>query len=405
LKHLAFLLLFFASLSGVAEEQFQFSGFGTLGLVQVDSERYGFRSDISYDDGTFKNELDFRTTSILGIQPEYRFNEQFDFVTQFIYRNQNEYTLDTLTRMAFLRYSPQADFSLRLGRTTIDIFHLSEYTDVGFAHPWAKVPTEVYGLISYRHLDGLDATKSFQLDSSTLRAKIFTGESTGDQSGYLLSDELGLDGLWGLSLEWEANGWSLKGNYTVARMKNDIPSTRELANTVAQFNPDIWPNNLAFAEELTLENKKVNYASVSGKVYLADWTLISELSHMEGNGIFLRPIYTGYTSLIYNYNKHAFYLNYSFSRTKNYTFDQDVDPSAFGELIPAIVLAGNYLSSNQKTISVGWRWDITEKLALKAQWERTDIEAQGTGLWLNKDITQTPSEVVNAFYLNMSFIF
>lgn len=404
MKFLVLLFLIIFCLPSTAQENFQLSGFGTLGLVNIDSEHYGFRPDISYEDGTFKNEWDLRTTSILGIQPEYRINDQFDLVSQFIYRNQNKFSLDTVTRMAFLRYSPQADLSFRFGRTTIDLFHLSEYTDVGFAHPWAKVPTEVYGLITYRHLDGIDVSKSFQLDNSTLRAKIFAGESKAHQSSYLEHDELGITNVRGLSLEWDTSNLILKGNYTRARAKNEVLSTKILTDTVAQIDPVLWPNNLAFAEELTLKNKRVSYASISGQLFLSDWSIITEFSSVSGDGIFLRPVKNGYTSLIYNYKKHAFYTTYSYSKAKAYRFDQNVDRTTFSQLITEIELAGNFLNSTQKSISIGWRWNVTEQLALKTQFERTDIDANDSALWVSKTFN-FPSEVVNSLYFNMSFIF
>lgn len=400
------MLLCIASLGAKAEENFRFSGFGTLGLVQTDSSYYGYRSDVSYEDGTFKGELDLGTTSIFGIQPEYHFNDRFDFVSQFVYRNQNNFSFDSALRMAFLRYNPTADLSIRVGRTAIDIFRLSEYTDIGFAYPWAKAPTEVYGLITYRHLDGIDATKTFQLDASTLRAKVIAGESKADQSSYLFSEEVKIGDFIGFSLEWEATDWILKGNFSTTHVENDNTATSTLSSAVAQLSPTDWPNNLEYAQELSLVNKDVRYASLGGTFFFSDWRLITEFSNIESDSIFIGPTNNGYVSAVYSFNNHEFFASYSFVRSKYYNFDQPIDRNGpYGQLIAEIELAGSFLNATQKSVSIGWRWNVSERVAIKTQFERTDIAHHGSALWLSKNNLVAPPEIVNAFYLNTSFIF
>ncbi len=104
------------------QDNLQVSGFGNLSLVSTDSERYGYRQDISQEDGAFKDELDIHSSSSLGLQLDYAINANFDAVYQGIYRNQNEVDLDTLSSIAFIRFAPSATWSYRLGRTPLDIF-------------------------------------------------------------------------------------------------------------------------------------------------------------------------------------------------------------------------------------------------------------------------------------------
>jgi len=65
----------------------------------------------------------------------------------------------------------------------------------------------------------------------------------------------------------------------------------------------------------------------------------------------------------------------------------------------------NFYTTNQSTWSLGLRWNLSPKVALKCQWDQTRIKEQGGVLWLNKDFTNQPKETVNTLFTNLSFIF
>ena len=391
-------------LPAFAEQVFQYSGFGTLGLARVNSDYYGYRTDINSDNGTFKNEFEVNTTSVLGFQPEFRFSEQFDAVTQFTYRDRPKNTLDTVTSLAFLRYAPSVEWEFRIGRTALDIFHLSEYRDVGFAYPWAKAPNEVYGIISFRHLDGLDAMHTKHLESQTLRTKLFSGKSKGNYSAYQAPSEVKLDDMLGISFELESIDWSLTANYTAFKLVENIENTRLLSETVAALPSEQWPNNSSFAKILSLKNVNAHYLSLGARYYYNDWTFMSEVTYLNGDSIYIRPSHNGYISAIYNQGAHSFFAIYAASHTKSYRFNEDVDQTLFAELISNIEISSRLLNANQSSSSLGWRWNATDTIAVKAQWERASIKKNGASLWLSKSY-DTPSEVVHSLLLNVSFIF
>lgn len=116
------------------------------------------------------------------------------------------------------------------------------------------------------------------LYASTLRAKVIAGESKADQSSYLFSEEVRIGDFIGFSLEWEATDWILKGNFSTTHVENDNTATSTLSSAVAQLSPTDWPNNLEYAQELSLVNKDVRYASLGGTFFFSDWRLITEFS-------------------------------------------------------------------------------------------------------------------------------
>jgi len=219
------------------DSDIELSGFGTLGLISTDSKFYGYRRDISQADGAFEHEFDFNSVSVLGLQLNANINNTFDTVYQSVYRDQNDTSFDSITSMAFFRYSPNAAWSVRLGRTPIDLFLLSEYRDIGFAYTWAQAPSEVYGMIPYRHLDGLDITNSTQFSDLTLRSKIYTGKSKSDISAVDFTEEIKIDNIYGVSLALEAMDWTINARYTDVQVAQNTSLQQSLSQGISQI-PD-----------------------------------------------------------------------------------------------------------------------------------------------------------------------
>jgi len=73
-----------------SDNDIEFSGFGTFGLVSTDSKFYGYRRDISQEDGAFENEVNFKSGSVFGFQFDANINNTLDAVFQGVYRDQND---------------------------------------------------------------------------------------------------------------------------------------------------------------------------------------------------------------------------------------------------------------------------------------------------------------------------
>jgi hypothetical protein len=153
----AFCLLLVSNFAWAAPDV-RVSGFGTIGFVTTDSKDFGYRADFSKSGGVFKDEFDLAESTNLGIQLDIIASDQIDFVFQGIYRDQEDLDLGSALNLAFIRYAPTANWSFRLGRTAFDLFLLTEYRDIGYAYSWVHVPTEIYGVIPHRYLDGVDVT-------------------------------------------------------------------------------------------------------------------------------------------------------------------------------------------------------------------------------------------------------
>ncbi len=387
----------------VAQTHLEWSSFGTLGITVSDSERYGYRKDISVDEGVYSGDIDWKNNSLLGIQFEASIADNFDFVSQAVLRDMADPSLDKYFTLAFIRYTPSANWTIRVGRTSPDIFLITEYRDINIAYSWASVPNEIYGLIPYRHIDGADITYTTRIAGSTFSSKFFTGVSEADITYTDTPELVKVEDVYGVSLTLDHTDWILQAKYTQTKFPNETESNQYIIDQIKSLPDYIWPNPEQFIEDMSVKGKKITYSSINGQAYLNNFIFTSEFAQISSDTITLSKLRNAYVSAAYQHNKYTFYSILAQTNSDNFHFNQtNVNQALIPELVYGIEGALNYYSSNQHTFSLGMRWDLNAKVAAYLQWNNTLIDEQGDTLWLNNS-NQSPSERVNTYMFNVSF--
>lgn len=395
--------------SAVAEqEKLEVSGFGTLASATADTRTYQFRTDRSQAELAKKDGFAFKPLSLIGVQLDYSFSDNLDFVGQFVYREQDEQNVDSITQMAFLRYDITPSWQVRAGRLAADIFHFSDTRDVSIAYPWVKVPTEVYGIVPARSFDGADISYLRPYSDFNLLVKGFWGQGESDFS-INAHNPITFNDLRSIGIELVAFDWSVALKHTQIEAKNDNEDSAFVATTVAQLQP-FWSGAEAFSDSLSLRGATIQYTSVYVNRYLGDWEVSGELSHIDSDSIALRHSLNGFLNISYLYGAHTFYGLYSFAKTDAYYLSQEQPGFPINantaELAIFVEEVASSLAHHQQSMSLGWRWDLKENLAFKVQLERTDIEARGSGLRARDGLVVNSEDgVAHTLFLALSFSF
>lgn len=389
--------------SSVSAEDAQWSSFGTLGITLSDSDNYGYRTDISHESAVFSGDIDFRALSLLGGQVEKSFNDEFDFVGQVVLRELNDPDMLDYVSMAFLRYKPSAKWSLKVGRLMPDLFMITEYRNINIAYTWANVPNETYGIAPFKYLDGAEVVYSQRVPDGTLNLKFFAGESQAvATSSKTFTDKVKLNDLFGLSVIYDQNEWNLQARYTQAAL-GDNKSSNLITDQINMIPDFLWPNKPSIINRLSTTDKKAKYLSLSGQKYWQSWLFSFELARISSESDLTATLNNGYVSAAYQHNEHTYYGVFGKTSSDYYHFNEPgVNNNLFPELIAAINQTMNFYSSNQQTISLGWRWDINPTMASKLQFNLTDIKAGGATLWLNPN-NSSSSESVPSLMYTLSF--
>ena len=165
----------------VAAIDFSASGFGTVGYARSD-QSYSYQRFID-DSGTF-----WRDT-VAGLQVDARFADKFGATVQFklapASNNDNEYK--GTVSWAFLSWRPTNDWLFRAGKQRIPLYLYSQTVDVGVTYDFARLPTEMYSIISSNDFTGLSLSKTW---------------------GVWIVANFPLDGYWGKSRRISASGFA-----------------------------------------------------------------------------------------------------------------------------------------------------------------------------------------------------
>ncbi|ALS98714.1 hypothetical protein [Lacimicrobium alkaliphilum] len=413
-------ILPFWGLPAYGNENVQWSGFGSLAVVTADSDELGYRRDYSLTSEVFDGQWSFEHHSNLGVQVDWHINSQWDVTAQLLYRSQRDINLDTLTNLAFLRYAPDSRWRFRAGRLPFDLFLMTEYRDIGFAHSFAKVPSELYGIIPHRHIDGIDAEYHTNIAMNTLSVKAFYGETkelvsaANTQSGR----DFKLDDVWGLAIDLKSFEWELGLNHTRTRIDNQVAQPLIEGNIALSQIPFLnaaWPDAVSDALRLNLDNESISFTSFGGQYHFPAITLQGEIAHMQSTTETVNDLNSGYLAAIYNYGSHQFTASVSHAATdRDESLLEGIDvgtlslsPDALGLYIGADFLHDFY-NINQNTLSVGWRWNFNDTTALKVQWDRSRIYGSGSSLWQPPVETRSgprSTGTVNALFVEVSWVF
>ncbi len=393
----------------------QFSGFASLTLSYTDDADIGFASNYLNE-----NDTGFSATrdSILGGQANITLAKNWDSVLQVVLQDHAHKELNNFIELAFARYRPSRHWAIRAGRLNSDLYLLSEYPNVGYAYLWVRPPHEYYSFASTAgHYDGVDVEYSNALDQGFLRLKLAWGSSTAKLKVNSQDFFIDFDNLATFSATYSLDAWTMRfslsktdlGDYKLAMLDEFLG----LLDAVPQ---NIWPQAKALSNKFNTEGHTIEYAAF-GLTYDNDnWLIQSEIGISESDWLVAPSVLNTYISIGYRVDSAIFYT--SFSSAKNrHDVTQVTDPQfplgtpeqvsqPLQQLALATKAAVKQPIVHQHSINLGVKWQFSERLALKAQLDRFDIQPVGAGLWaLSNPADVDTGHKIHMISLNASMVF
>jgi hypothetical protein len=383
------------------------SGFGTLGVVHATApEGWGYVRDLNQpgNHGGTRGDTDSR----LGLQLNYAPSAQFELVGQFLaMRRQANAKHGDIVEWGFAAFRPSADLTLRAGRVNVDQFLMSDYRNVGFAYLFARPPVDFYALLP-SSLDGADVTQVWNMGGARWRAKAFAGQAR--------TGAVNLRQLQGAMLSREADGLLLRAGLTRTRLKDTtaavVPLLEGLSGIAGLPVPAVAAEALALRDRLDLTGAQITYAALGFSYERADWQLSGELTRTSGHPEV--HFVAGYVGVGRRFGAVTLYGLASRSASREAPATAPAWGTALDPLLgtpaaqqaqllaDAAAYAVNISRVDQQTRALGARWDIHPRLALKLQWDRVHVGANGSLLWTNP--TPAPGRIdVGSMLLDFVF--
>jgi hypothetical protein len=385
---------------------FTVKGFGTLGATGTDTDRLGFRRDIKQTQGVADN-WGYATDSRLGLQLDMDINKSWHATAQWVARNNTGDFFEQNLDWAFLRWRPVDDLDIRVGRLGFDVFMLSEYRNVGYAYLWMRPPHEFYAGLPVYHFDGADIAKKYAVGGGYLTIKAFGGYSFVQVPAYSNTVDEGLTVVGG-KLAYEYGNWNARIGYDYSVNTFELAPLRPLLDTLnsAPVNA-VWPGAQSLSQLINTKNRAVHYSSIGLAYDDGLWLTQMEASYIHSDISVYPSVASGYLSAGRHFGKVTLYSLFAISESLNsrVKLSNPLAPvPAILELRNAVDQAINNNGVDEKSVSLGLRWDVHENIALKTQLSHYWLGNNGAALWLKPESGSTPDSV-NVWSVGMDFVF
>ena len=384
-------------------DNFSINGFGTLSLMKGSDSELGFREMLSQS-GVF-DEYDVGHNSDLGIQADYYASSKLNFGAQFFVKK-NNISLDKSTKWAYLAYKISPKNTVRIGRVGVDSYMMSDHKNVGFTHLWTHLPAEFYSSQTVDSLDGIDWAFKYPLFDGLLRTKLSYGHAKYryHSNNTVNNNEINLANMFGAGISWENGTWSLKLSYSQAKteVKNDV--IRFFDEALIQAAQLGWPEVNSFGQ-LSIDGTSTHYYSAAVAYDTSDWIIQSELGVVDANSIIPSPI-SGYLSIGRKLGSVTPFIVGAWSHTRGGRLKMPTPAlSLFNQLQQDGQYVFNQFHTSQQTLSIGARWDIKPKVALKMQWDKTWVDEYGSLLLDRTNGALAEKQKLDMLSISVDFLF
>ncbi len=341
-----------------ASKMFSFSGFGTLGYAHSDSTDGDYTANLIQAKGTGRSKSWAPIDTMVAGQLTAKLNDQFSAVVQVVSMQRPEGNYKPEVEWAYVKYAITPQLSIMAGRTVLPSYMVSETRMVGFANPWVRPPIELYNQNPITNLDGVNASYRTNISGFTNTTQIYFGKNevtVATSTGALLRD-IKATHVQGIANTLEFGSWTVRGGLT---------------------NLDIaLPQGPSFVLHVPAKQRNVGFTYDPG-----NWFVQGEISTSSIDK--LRDTRAGYVTGGWRVGEFTPYITYS-------KIEQ-------GSKVVAVI-------SDQKSTSVGLRWDFRPRMALKAQFDHVELGPRNVGSFVNVKpaIAGTGSDVAS---VALDFVF
>ncbi|RTL33886.1 MAG: hypothetical protein EKK47_00535 [Burkholderiales bacterium] len=456
-----------ACVSAQAEYQspdgnFRLSGFGTIGAVRNGTDDAEFNYPGQGGGATKRGSLN--PDSKLAVQGTYKFSPTVSGTTQVMTKYDADGQYVPGIEWAFAKWQATPGLSFRAGRMGAPYFMISDFRDVGYANTTVRPALDVYGQVPVSQFQGADASYQLNVGQSTVTATLWAGDSKAyfNSASTKPPTEVLIQGQIGLNLQADlSEGWSMRlgrsqGKLTLNSASGDLlraystgqsrPGDSVALQTAAAQGAGVRailagaaagsvPTAAASLASLSQVDALVNPSGVNasftgfGLTYDQDnWVFNGEYTKRKTDS-FVSDTTGWYGTLGYRISKFTPYFGLSKVVTNRRSSNPVVASNLVGTLgggnanaVAADFVTGNVKAGvdsvlgveklDQKTTTLGVRWDATSSLAVKAQFDRIVKPADSNGMFLIPDSTTSAARnftnnkrSVNVLTLSVDFVF
>ena len=398
----------------------QLSGFGTLGAT------YFSRSDADFIGGV-GSQSGVGRSGRLGLSPETRGGVQLSYEPI----NRLTFTVQAVSKLtprdnwtpsiewANVKYQFNDSYAVRLGRIGFPFFMMSDYLNARYAHTALRPAQEVYGQIPASAAEVVELLANWNVGDGMLSFQGGFGRMKADGTPSLPSvrdhDDLTVKHIGYINLNYETGPWTFRVGYTVGDLTYKLLAAEmgiyDPLSQISALTGSPVPQQIR--ERYEIKDLGASFVGVGANYDDGSWV---------GNAEYVQ-VNAGQTynsarawALLAGRRVGQFtpYVRYSESSSIDRIMIDDV-ATQLTPIIGAQGAAGMQAAlqgvadatlRDQRTFSVGTRWDFRKNMALKAQYDYVMPKSPGySGYLVNVADNYPPQGKGHAVAVALDFIF
>lgn len=392
--------------------RWKFAGYGTLGVVGDNQEQLAPIRDLSQrPEDSYETRTSARVDSRLALHLAVQAARRFDLVAQAVVRDQIDRSVGGAFELAYAEWRPGGNRKVRLGRVGYDAFLMSDHRNLGYTNLAVRPPTEFYGWIPLFSVDGIDLVQDWYVRDARWRARAQTGSYRTTLPIGREDFEFATRDLWTISLTRESGPWRIKVGFSRFSFDGEAaplaPLHAALDRVAAEAPPAIATEARRLRAGVSFDGAFIRYRTLGVAYDDGNWTAQGEIGDTRTTTTIAPAARSAYLVVGRRFGEWTPYAMIAASRPERPPASAPVGWTAppLSALGGASAFASNGTRVDQRTVSLGLRRELTERAALKAQWDRVEIAAEGYALWFRAlELNDQPSRV-NMGTLALDFVF
>jgi hypothetical protein len=350
------------------EKLWTFGGFGSVGAVHSSERHADFTATplIPGQAGYTKSwsmDVDSRLGAQLTVNP----SRQWSAVVQVVSERTVHHNFRPHIEWANVKYQVTPDLGLRFGRIALPLFLAANYRKASYALPWVRPPVELYGSLPVSNSDGVDLCYRWTAGGMSHETQLMYGD-THVRIGPGSSAKA--HGVAGLSHTASRGSLSVRATLMSARLS--LNEGQELVDALGRFGPA----GVALGERYSMASKRITGFSAGFNYDPGHWFLMGEFGRFNARSL-LGDRSAWYLSSGRRWGAFTPYLNYARVGSNTPTSVPGIPLQGLTRAAAVQAAAVNrelnrqlHTISEQRSTSIGLRWDFASHAALKLQHDR-----------------------------------
>ncbi|WP_372762261.1 hypothetical protein [Pseudoalteromonas sp.] len=375
-------------------DDFEFSGYVRIIGGYLDEKHAEYKG---YD-----NNINFKPASLIGVQADYHFNDNWSLTGQFVARTDNSTaSKNSGLEWLYITYRATDNLQIKLGKLRAPFFAMSDFSDVGFAYPWINPPQQVYDTYMFKTFNGIDAIYKFATDNFDISIEGYYGAESGDVDIGTKVTGFKADNLMGIIGKLNVDNLEFRVAKYNTDLQLDINRLSQLQAQLRQFNfnksaDSIKTDGDAYAEQFSMIYDNLDY------FFRAEWIKI------KTDLAFVPKMQSYYLTAGFNHSAFTYHLTFGDSDVKIGTAETEI-PLGVNPSLDQLAMAyqGVFIQSQPdalKTWTLGARWDVLPNLALKVEFSTLEGRMGENSFFTIKDGADFDRKA-NLYLIGLDWVF